>query len=71
MHGIHDIFPADDNDAIIQYPKINSSKGDGTVSTTKTILGFDFDGVEKTMWLESAKCNQLLTILHSWIQTSK
>jgi hypothetical protein len=27
--------------------------------------------VEKTMWLESAKRNQLLTILHSWIRTSE
>ncbi len=37
----------------------------------KTILGFDFDGVKKTMWLDSAKRDQLLTILHSWIRTSK
>jgi hypothetical protein len=31
------------------------------------LLGFDFDGSAKTMWLESAKREKLLTILKSWI----
>ncbi len=65
MHGIHDVFPADDNDANNPVSKNKLMKGEGAMSTTKTILGFNFDGVEKTMWLEFAKCNQLLTILHS------
>jgi hypothetical protein len=67
MHGIHDVFLADDNNANNPLSKNKLLKGEGTMSTTKTILGFKFDGVEKTMWLESAKHNQLLTILHSWI----
>ncbi len=71
MHGIHGVFPADDNDANNPISKNKLLKGEGTMSTTKTILGFDLNGVEKTMWLESAKRNQLLTILHSWIRTSK
>jgi hypothetical protein len=71
MHGIHDIFLADDNDANNPISKNKLIKGEGAMSTTKTILGFNFNGVEKTIWLESAKCDQLLTILHSWIQTSK
>jgi hypothetical protein len=71
MHGIHDVFPANDNDANELISKNKLMKGEGVMSMAKTILGFDFDGIEKTMWLESAKRNQLLTILHSWIQTSK
>jgi hypothetical protein len=65
MHGNHDIFLADDNNANNPISKNKLLKGEGTMSTTKTILRFDFNGVEKTMWLESAKCDQLLTILHS------
>jgi hypothetical protein len=71
MHGIHYVFPADDNNANNPISKNKLLKGEGAMLTTKTILGFDFDGVEKTMWLESAKRDQLLMILHSWIQTSE
>ncbi len=71
MHGIHDIFPADDNNVNNLISKNKLMKGEGAMLMAKTILGFDFDGIEITMWLESAKRNQLLTILHSWIWTSK
>jgi hypothetical protein len=67
MHRIHNVFPADDNNANDPISKNKLMKGEGAMSMTKTILGFNFDGVEKTMWLESTKCNRLLTILHSWI----
>ena len=71
MYGIHDVFPADDNDANDPISEKKLLKREGEMSTTKTLLGFDFDGIEKTMWLESAKRDQLLTILHSWIKTSE
>jgi hypothetical protein len=32
------------------------------------MLGFDFDGKRKTMWLEKEKRAKLLTILHSWLR---
>jgi len=38
-------------------------------ATLKMLLGFDFDGINKTMWLESAKRKKLLTILRGWIRT--
>ena len=44
-------------------------QGKGIYDTLKTLLGFDFDGKGKTMWLESAKREKLLTILKGWIQT--
>ncbi len=71
MHGIHDVFPEQDNDANNPMAKNKLLKGGGQMSTTKTLLGFDFNGKDKTMWLETAKGNQLLTILRSWIRTSK
>jgi hypothetical protein len=71
MHGIHDVFPPDtedSNDPILEK-KLKKSKG--VYKTRKTLLGFNFDGNAKTMWLESAKCKKLLTILKGWICTGK
>jgi hypothetical protein len=43
-------------------------KGDGTFKSKKCILGFDFDGDSKTIWLEEEKGAALLTILHQWLR---
>jgi hypothetical protein len=71
MHGIHNIFPPDviDSDDPILEKKLG--KGEGMYETRKTLLGFDFDGNEKMMWLESAKREKLLTVLKGWIRTGK
>jgi hypothetical protein len=71
LHGIHDVFPAcnDDNRDPISAKKLR--KGDGTFNTRKCILGFEFDGIEKTIWLEEDKRATLLTILHKWIWGQK
>jgi hypothetical protein len=56
MTGIHDVFPTndlDDGDNPISEKKLK--KLEGQYSTEKTLLGFDFDGIHKTMWLEAAK----------------
>jgi len=68
MTGIHDVFPADivDRNDLISKKKI--LKGEGQYALFKTMLGFDFDGKQKTMWLEEKKHAKLLTILHSWLQ---
>ncbi len=49
------------------YPRKILRKGGGQYSTLKTLLGFDFDGKQKTMWLEEAKRAKLLTTLKGWI----
>jgi hypothetical protein len=67
MHGIHNVFPEHEDDATNPIAKNKLLKGKGQMSTSKTLLGFDFNGKDKTMWLETAKRDQLLTILHSWI----
>ena len=38
---------------------------------TKEILGFEFDGAKKTMWLSSDKQDALLTILKGWLRASR
>jgi len=68
MTGIHDVFPAnkvDSNDQISEKKLLN---GEGQYSLFKTLLGFDFDGKRKTMWLEEEERAKLLTILHSWLR---
>jgi len=70
MTGIHDVFSAndeDDGDDPISENKLK--KIEGQYSTAKTLLGFDFDGIHKTMWLEAAKQEKLLTVLQGWIRT--
>jgi len=68
MTGIHDVFPADrvDSNNLISEKKL--LKGEGQYALFKTMLGFNFDGKRKTMWLEEEKHAKLLTILHSWLR---
>jgi hypothetical protein len=71
MTGIHDVFPkdaVDSNDSISEKKLI---KQEGWYAMLKTLLGFDFNGTAKTMWLEAAKREKLLTILKSWVRTGK
>ncbi len=69
MHGIHDVFPPDEDDSNDPILEKKLKKGEGRYETRKTLLGFDFDGKGKTLWLESAKQEKLLTILRGWIRT--
>jgi hypothetical protein len=66
LHGIHDVFPlsVDKTKDPILAKKLR--KGDGMYETAKCLLGFDFDGINKTIWLKEAKRAALLTILHQW-----
>jgi hypothetical protein len=65
--GIHDVFSLDDNDSNNPISERKLIKDEEQYFTQKTLLGFDFDGSAKTMWLELAKREKLLTILKSWI----
>jgi hypothetical protein len=69
MTGIHDVFPANVVDGNDQISEKKLLKGEGQYSLFKTLLGFDFDGKRKTLWLEEEKQAKLLTILHGWIRS--
>ena len=71
MTRIHDVFPADKIDANDPISEKKLKQLNGEYLTTKTILGFDFNGDDKTIWLEEAKQAHLLTVLHGWICLSK
>jgi hypothetical protein len=71
MTGIHDVFPADNNNSNDPISEKKLKQLDGEYATTKTILGFEFDGLAKTLWLEDAKRAHLLTVLHGWLRSSR
>jgi hypothetical protein len=69
MHGIHDVFLPDKDDSNDPISEKKLLNGEGRFETRKTLLGFNFNGEGKTMWLETAKREKLLTILKGWIRT--
>jgi hypothetical protein len=71
MTGIQDVFPADKCDSTNSISEKKLLQLDVEYSTTKTILGFEFEGNHKTLWLKEAKRAHLLTVLHGWIRSSK
>ncbi len=66
--GIHDVFPANITDSEDPILEKNLLKGEGQYSLIKTLLGFESDGKQETMWLEEDNQAKLLTTLHSWIR---
>ena len=71
MSGIHDVFPADTIDSNDPISEKKLKKGEAQFSTLKTLLGFNFDGKRKTMWLEEEKRAKLLTTLKGLITSGK
>ena len=71
MHGIHDVLPADDDDDNDPLSLKKLRKLDGKWALLKDLLGFEFDGVAKTMQLEEPKKEFLLTILNKWLRTAQ
>jgi hypothetical protein len=68
MHGIHDVFPADEVDENDPISLKKLKKCDGEWALVKDMLGFQFDGEAKTMQLEEPKREFLLTVLHKWMR---
>jgi hypothetical protein len=61
------MFPLDKISGNDPISEKKLKQGNGEYASTKTILGFDFDGKAKTIWLEEAKRAYLLTVLKGWI----
>ncbi len=68
LHGKHNVFLLSVGNSKDPILAKKLRKGNGTYESNKCILGFDFDGVNKTIWLEEDKRAALLTILHQWIR---
>ncbi len=71
MTGIQDVFPVNDDDSNDPISEKKLKKPEGQYSTVKTLLGFDFDWIAKTMWLEQVKRKKLLTVLKGLIWTGR
>ncbi len=54
MMGIHYVFPTDNNNFNGPISEKKLIQRDEEYAITKTILGIDFDAVNKTIWLEEA-----------------
>ena len=67
MSGIHDVFPTDKDDSNDPLSLKQILKLESMWALHKDILGFAFDGLEKTIWLEGPKRDALLTILKGWL----
>jgi hypothetical protein len=62
------VFPADIIDGNDPISEKKLPIGEGQYALFKTLLGFDFDGQQKTVWLEEQKRAKLLPTLRSWVQ---
>jgi hypothetical protein len=71
MTDINDVFPPDNDDSNDPISEKKLRQQEGQFSMRKTLLGFDFDGIAKTMWLEDAKREKLLTVLKDWIRVGE
>ena len=68
MTGIHDVFPPNEDDEEDPISLKKLKKFEAMWLLYKDILGFTFDGLEKTIWLEKPKRNALLELLCIWIR---
>jgi len=68
LHRIHNVFPPSEDDGMDPISNNKLRKGEGTFETSKCLLGFGFDGVNKTIWLEDKKRASLLQILQQWLR---
>jgi hypothetical protein len=68
MFGIHDVFPANANDENdpISLKKLKQLEGQWALE--KEILGFDFDGEDKSMILGTQKRDFILDTLRLWVR---
>ena len=66
--GVHNVFPVDedDNEDLLSLKKMK--KLESMWALEKDILGFTFDGKNKTIMLDKTKRDSLLAILHGWIR---
>ena len=71
MSGIHDVFPVDSEDENDPISLKKLRLLEAMWALEKDILGFGFDGIEKTIWLEEVKRDALLTKLNQWCHSAQ
>jgi hypothetical protein len=71
MCAIHDVFPPDDDPEEDPISLKKLLQGDGSWDVVKDILGFVFNGNNKTVWLNDGKRDALLTTLKGWLRSTR
>ena len=71
LTGIYDVFPKDNGDDNNPISLKKLKKLEGLWVLQKDMLGFMFNGMNKTLWLNVSKRDILLTILKGWIRSSR
>ena len=71
LHGVHDVFlPAKIEEEDPNLVK-KLRKGDGAWALDKDLLGFDFNGDNRTVILDAQKRDALLTKLKDWTRATR
>ena len=74
LHGIHAIFPPPNISGHNGYDPVSEKKldqGEGTWSTKKEILGWEFDGDNYTITLPEKKCKAIITLIRKTLKEKK
>jgi len=71
MCGIHDVFPQEDADADDLISLKTLLQQEGAWDTVKDLLGFVFNGVDYTMWLDEGKRAALIVTITTWLRSSR
>jgi hypothetical protein len=71
MYAIHDVFPQeeDPSEDPISFKKL--LQGEGSWDVIKDILGFVFNGDDKTVWLSEGKRDALITTMKGWLRSTR
>lgn len=71
MCAIHDVFPPDEDPSEDPISLKKLLQGEGSWDVVKDILGFVFDGNNKTVWLTDGKRDALLLTLKGWLRSTR
>ena len=71
LKGIHDVFLEDDKDSKDPISLKKLLKEEGMWAIMKDILGFNFNGPGKMLWLDDKKRDVLLTIIHGCLWSER
>jgi hypothetical protein len=70
MCAIHDVFPPDARDKNNQISLKKLLSWDGEWDKIKELLGFIFNGNDKTIRLAQGKCDALISTIKEWLRAS-
>ena len=71
MMGAHDVFPEDENDEEDPLSLKKMKKFESMWALKKDVLGFTFDGLAHTIWLEAPKRDMVLLTLKKWLRSAR